>query len=161
MNKSVKNSKVYHLADVKNWLLTGISSLKKINRQVNEDLPANKINLNTSKTEIIIFRPKQKRITKHLSFRISGQKINTCSKARYLDVILEEHVDWNIHIRAVWILSKIRHYVPTFLLNTLYNTMFHSHLIYSNQILGQNNTILRSLEPLQNKTLRIINLKNN
>ena len=39
--------------------------------------------------------------------------------------------------------------------------MFHSHLIYSCQIWGQNNTILRKFEPLQNKALRIINFKNN
>ena len=39
--------------------------------------------------------------------------------------------------------------------------MFHSHLIYSCQIWGQNNTILRKLESLQNKALRIINFKNN
>ena len=39
--------------------------------------------------------------------------------------------------------------------------MFHSHLIYCCQIWGQNNTILRKLEPIQNKTLRIINFKNN
>ena len=39
--------------------------------------------------------------------------------------------------------------------------MFHSHLIYSCQIWGQNKTILRKLEPLQNKALRIINFKNN
>ena len=128
-----------------------------------------KISLNTSKTEIIIFRPKQKQITKPLNFRISGQKINTCSKVRYLSIILEEHLDWNLHInslkcklnRAIGILSKIQHYVPKFLLNTLYYTMFHSHLIYSCQIWGQNNTILRKLEPLQNKALRIINFKNN
>ena len=108
-------------------------------------------------------------MTKHLNFRISGQKINTCSKVRYLGVILEEHLDWNLHInslkcklnRAIGILSKIRHYVPKFLLNTLYYTMFHFHVIYSCQIWGQNNTILRKLEPLQNKALRIINFKNN
>ena len=39
--------------------------------------------------------------------------------------------------------------------------MSHSHLIYSSQIWGQNNTILRKLEPLQNKALRITNFKNN
>ena len=39
--------------------------------------------------------------------------------------------------------------------------MLHSHLIYSCQIWGQNNTILRKLEPLQNKALRIKNFKNN
>ena len=34
-------------------------------------------------------------------------------------------------------------------------------LKYFCQIWGQNNTILRKLEPLQNKALRIINFKNN
>ena len=99
LNNSVKNSKVHHYADDTNLLLTE-KSLKKINKQVNQDLAlicrwlrANKISLNTSKTEIIIFRPKQKQITKHLNFRISGHKINTCSKVRYLGIILEEH--WN------------------------------------------------------------------
>ena len=152
MNNSVKNSKVHHYADDTNLLKTG-KSLKKINKQVNQDLAlicwwlrANKISLNTSKTEIIVFRPKQKQMTKQLNFRISGQKINVCSKVRYLGIILEEHLDWNLHInslkcnlnRAIGILSKIWHYVPKFILNTLYYTMFHSHLIYSCQIWGQN-----------------------
>ena len=99
LNNSVKNSKVHHYADDTNLLLTE-KSLKKINKQVNQDLAlicrwlrAKKISLNTSKTETIIFRPKQKQITKHLNFRISGHKINTCSKVRYLGIILEEH--WN------------------------------------------------------------------
>ena len=74
-----------------------IKSLKKINQQVNQDKIKNKISLNTSKTEIIIFRPKQKQITKHLNFRISAQKINTCGKVRYLSIILEEHLDCNLH----------------------------------------------------------------
>ena len=174
--KSVKNSKVHHYADNTNLLLTE-KSLRKINKQGNQDLAlicrwlrANKISTNTSKTEIIIIRPKQKHITKHLDFRISGQKIKTYCKVRYLAFILEEHLDWNLHInslkckvnRAIGILSKIRHYVPKFLLKTYY-TVFHSHLIYSCQVLSQNNTILRKLEPLQNKALRIIlyTIKNN
>ena len=147
LNELVKNSNVHHYADDTNLLPTE-KSLKKINKQVNQDLAlicqwlqAKKISFNTSKNEIIIFRPKQKQI-KHLNFRISGQKINTCSKVRYLSVILEEHLDWNLHIislkhklnRAIGILNKIQHYVPKFLLNTLYYLMFHSHLIDSCQI---------------------------
>ena len=107
-------------------------------------------------------------MTKHLNFKISKQKINICSKVRYLGIILEEHLHWNLHInslkcklnRAIAILSKIQHYVPKFLFNTLYYTMFHSHLIYSCQIWVQNNIILRKLELPQNKALRIINFKN-
>ena len=84
------------------------------------------MSLNTSKTEIIIFRPKQKQITKLLNFRISGENINTCSKVRHLGVVFEEHLDWNLHIsslkwklnRSIGIFSKIRQYVGKFLLNT-------------------------------------------
>ena len=128
MNKSVKNSKVHHYADDTNLRLKE-KSLKKIKKQVNQGLAlicwwfqANKISINTSKTEIIISRPKQKQIEKHLNVRKSGQKISTCNKVRYLSIILEEHLDWNPHIhslkskisRVIGILSKIQHYVPIF-----------------------------------------------
>ena len=80
---SVKNSKIHLFADDTNLLLIN-KSLTQINKLVNHDLSLlvqwlrwNKISLNTSKTEILIFRPKGKSITKHLSFRISGEKINT------------------------------------------------------------------------------------
>ena len=66
MHTSVKHSKVHHYADGTSLLLTS-NSLKKINRQINHDLSlithwlrTNKISLNTTKTEIIIFRPKKK-----------------------------------------------------------------------------------------------------
>ena len=79
--------------------------MKKINTLINHDLAllvqwlrANKISLNTSKTETVIFRPKQKTINKHLNFRISGEKINLSSTVKYLGVILQEHLEWKNHI---------------------------------------------------------------
>ena len=66
MHNSVNNCKIHHFVDDTTLLLTN-SSLKKINKQVNHDpslichwLRANKISLNTSKTETIIFRPRKK-----------------------------------------------------------------------------------------------------
>ena len=174
MYNSVKNYKTHHFEDDAKLLLTN-SSLKKINRQVNHDrslicpwLRAGK-SLNTRKTEIIIFRPWKKQITKHLSFRISGQKINTCSNAMYLGITLEENLEWNLHVnllksklnRAIRLLCKIRHYVAKFLLKTLYYTIFHSHLIYACQIWGSSFNTLTKLQPLQDKTLRVINFKAN
>ena len=90
-------------------------------------LRSNKISLNTSKTEIIIFRPKRKTIQKHLNFRISGQQIKTSTHVKYLSIHLDQHLDWNLNMttlpsklnRAIELLSKIRHYVPKFLLRTL------------------------------------------
>ena len=102
-------------------------------------LRSNKISLNADKTEIIIFRFKRKQIVKYLNFRISGQKINISNKVKYLGIQMEQHLDWNVHIknmipklnRAIGILSKIRHYVPKFLLKTIYYSLFNSHLIYA------------------------------
>ena len=90
------------------------------------------ISFNKTKREIIIFRAKNKILTKHLSFRISGQKVEPCTKVKYLGVILQEHLEWNTHTnnlntklnRAIGLLVKIRRYVPKFLLRTLYYALF-------------------------------------
>ena len=75
MNKSVNNSKVHYYDDDTNMLLRE-KSLKKINKHATQDLAliicrwllACKISLNTSKTEIIIFRPKSKTNNKTSKF---------------------------------------------------------------------------------------------
>ena len=173
LNISVKSSKVHHFADDTNLLLIG-KSLKKINSLINHDLAllvqwlrANKISLNTSKTEIVIFRPKHKLITKNLNFRVSGEKIKPSSTVKYLGVILQEHLEWQKHIntlavklnRAAGLLSKIQHYVPKFLLRTIYYSVFNSHLIYTCQIWGQKESAIKKLSEIQDKAIRIINFK--
>ena len=57
------------------------NSLKDKNRKVNYDLRhivkwlrANKILLNSGKTELILFRSKNENIIKNMNFRIGGQK---------------------------------------------------------------------------------------
>ena len=173
LHKSVKFSQVNHFADDTNLLLID-KSLKKINKHINHDLAlithwlrSNKISLNTSKTEIIIFRSKRKEIKKLLNFRLNGQKIPISTKVKYLGVILDQHLDWKEHLsyilpklnRGIGLLSKIRHYVPKFLLRTLYFCLFNSHLIYCCQVWGQSKMIQQRLQTLQNKALRIINFK--
>ena len=70
LHNAIKHSKVFHFADDTSLINSNIS-LKKINKQVNQDLTllsnwlrANKICLNAKKTEIIIFRSKQKSVKK-------------------------------------------------------------------------------------------------
>ena len=43
-------------------------------------------------------------------------------------------------IRAIDLLAKICHYIPKFILKTLYYALFNSHLIYVCQIWGQKET---------------------
>ena len=142
LHKSVKHSQILHFADGTN-LLYANKSMKKVNKHINHDLSlivqwlrSNKLSLNADKIEIITFRSKRKQITKYLNFRISGQKLNVSNKVRYLGIEIEQHIDWNVHVknvipklnRAIDILSKIRHYVPIFLLKSIYYSLFNSHL---------------------------------
>ena len=158
LHKTIKNSDVHLFADDTNLLYSNMS-LKKINKHINQDLlfsskrlRSNKISLNTSKTEITIFRPKRKTIQKHLNFRISGQQIKTSTHVKYLGIHLDQHLDWNLNMttlqsklnRAIGLLSKIRHYVPKFLFRTLYFMLFNSHLIYACQVWGQDPLYLRN-----------------
>ena len=172
LNVSIKSSKV-HYFDTTNLLLIN-KSLKQINKLINHDLAllvqwlrSNKISLNTSKTEILLFRPKGKTITKHLNFRISGERIKTSTTVKYLGVLLHEHLNWQPHIdslvtklsRAAGLLSKIRYYVPKYLLRTIYFSIFNSHMIYTCQIWGQNKCKIKKISELQDKAIRIINFK--
>ena len=132
LNDAVTFSKIHHFADDTNILYTS-KYLKDINGKVNYDLRhivewlrANKISLKTGKTELVLFRSKNKQITKDMNFRISGQKINILCKTKYLGIILDEHLTFKYHLenlnlklnRANCLLSKIRYYVKFLLLRT-------------------------------------------
>lgn len=133
-------------------------------------LRANKISLNASKTEIILFRNKNKRVEKRLNFRLSGQQILPVKQVTYLGVALDEHLSWNIHIplltkklsRTTGILAKLRHYVSYKTLLSVYYALFSSHIGYSIQSWGHvSNEDMNKISKLQNKALRIIHFKSN
>ena len=171
LHKAIQHSSVHHFADDTNLLYSN-NSLKKTNQHINHDikllcqwLRSNKVSLNASKTEIIIFKNKFKTITKHLNFRVSGQKINPTTSVKYLGVHLSDSLTWEIHFknlqaklnRAIGLLCKIRHYAPKSLLKTIYISLFNSHLIYACQIWGQSKTkLFQDIEKLQDKAIRII-----
>ena len=82
----------------------------------------------TTKTEIVIFRAKNKKITKHLNFRTSGQKVEPCTKVKYLGVILQNGKDTtnilNTKInRAIGLFAKIRHYTKISTENSILCTL--------------------------------------
>ena len=149
--------------------------MKDINSKINYDLKnivewlrANKISLNAGKTELVLFRSKNKQINKKLNFRISGQKIKIFSRTKYLGIILDENLTFGPHLdnlklklnRGNCLLSKIRYYVQAGLLRTIYYALFDSHLRYGSQIWGQvNNLDISKIKTTQNKALRIINFK--
>ena len=169
LHKSVEFNSVHHFADDTNIILTD-NSTKKINNHINRALKlvvqwirANKLSLNTSKTELVIFKPKNKISTN------SGQKIKPSSQVKYLGTIIQDDLHWNSHLtklrkqlsRSIGLLSKVRHYVPKNLLRTISHSIFNSHLMYQCEIWEKNQTnyYFKKLPRLQEKALRIIDFK--
>ena len=132
LHKAIKSSSVHHFADDTNLLATG-KNLAVIQKKVNQDLKctwlrANKISLNASKTELIIFRDPRKKLTQDLKIKINGKRLTPSNYVKYLEIYIDRHLSWKTHqteiskklSRAVGMLSKVRHYVNTQTLHMIY-----------------------------------------
>ena len=64
-------------------------------------LPVNRISLNIDKTDIILFRSKNKKVNKKLNFRLSGQKIIPTTHTKYLDILPDQHLSWDQHLKIL------------------------------------------------------------
>ena len=175
LHMAVKYSIVTHFADDTNLVISN-SSPKKLQKQLNLDLKnlsnwlkANKISLNASKSELLIFRHPNKVINFDFKIKIDGKKIIPSTFVKYLGIYIDCHLNWSVHAnilstklsRAIGMLSKIRHYVSADLLRTIYFSIFNSLITYGCQIWGQitNQHICRLIR-LQNKAIRVINFAN-
>ena len=184
LHKALKYSTVHHFADDTNLLISD-TSIKVIQKQINLDLKnlcnwlkANKISLNASKTEIIIFRHPNKLITHKkrdestkckfkLKIKIDGQKLNPSIYVKYLGVLIDQHLSWKYQVnelstklsRTIGMLSKIRHYVDIKTSIMIYHGIFSSILNYGSQIWGQSNSIQSKIEKIQNKAMRTLNFE--
>ena len=77
----IKHCKVHHFANDTNLLIIN-KSLKRLNKLLNIDLKnltnwlnANKISLNVSKTELIIFKPKRKPLDFNMKIKLNRKRL--------------------------------------------------------------------------------------
>ena len=172
LHNAIKYSKTRHFADDTNLLIAN-SSMKKIKKQLNIDLKiltawlkANKISLNASKTEILIFRHPNKPITYDPIIKLDGNRIYPSKYVKYLGILIDPHLTWKYHVkslspkltRAAGMLRKIRHYVPEITLKSIYHAIFSSIMNYGSQIWGQNkNDHIKRIIKLQDRAIRVLN----
>ena len=173
--KCVKFSTPRHFADDTNLLFIN-SSLKQMKKHINIDLAllsswlrANKISLNVSKTEVLIFRHPNKPINYDLRIKLDGKRLYPAKYVKYLGILIDSHLDWSYHTtslasklsRAIGMLAKARHYIDKSAVRNLYFGIFSSLLTYGCQIWGQQqNYHIRRISKLQKKAIRIINFAN-
>ena len=171
-HQSIMYSNPRHFADDTNLMITN-KSLKKIRKKLNSDLKslsrwlrANKISLNAGKTELIIFRHPMKPIDYDLKVRINGKRLYESVFVKYLGVLIDPYLKWNYHVdliapklsRAIGMLSKLRHFVNSSTLRSVYYGIFSSIMSYASQVWGQiSNKYVNRISRLQDKAIRIIN----
>ena len=171
LHKAIPNSTVHHFADDTNFLLSD-TSLKKLTLKINQDmtclskwLRSNKLALNVSKTELIVFKRPSRILNFKYHFKIDGHKIKPKSTIKYLGLTLDEHITWKPYLdqltcklnRKIGIISKLRHFNPLSFLKNVYYAFFDSLLNYGCQVWGvSNQSIIDKIQKLQNRALRKI-----
>ena len=123
LSTAIKLCKVHHFADDTNLLQIN-DSMKKLNKAVNFDLKnltnwlnTNKISLNVSKTELILFKQKMKKLNFDLKLKLNGKRLYPTLK--YIGIKIDESLtcidrvnDTAITLnRANAMLIKVREFV--------------------------------------------------
>jgi exonuclease III len=176
--KSLKFNKSIMFADDTN-LIYSHSDIKTLFKHTNEDLTAidkwfraNKISLNSRKTKYIFFHNSYQHENIPLKLPdliISNNKIKRVSHLKFLGLIIDENLSWDIHIKilenqtakTIGMLYKVRPFLNTNCLKLIYFSLIHSHMSYGNICWASNfSTKLAKLLSLQKHACRIILSKN-
>ena len=172
LNQTIKFCKLHHFAD-DTKLLCMSNSIKKLNKLVNADLKhlvhwlnANKISLNVKKTEMVIFKSKQKKFEDDLKIKLCGKRLYLTESVKYLGVKIDTNLNWE-HVndlsiklnRANALLFKMRKYVSLKILRSIYFAIFDSYLSYCCLVWAQNSSTIQRIVILQKKAVRIINFQ--
>jgi hypothetical protein len=171
LHNAIIYSDIYLFADDTHILHIN-KSLDSLNKKLNVDLKllcnwlnANKIALNSNKTELVLFKHRSRKLSYNLKLKLNGRRMYPSQSIKYLGVIIDENLNWCHHVnslstkfrRANGALSKLRHYVPQPILVSVYHAIFSSHMRYACQVWGQNqSTITRRILLLQKSAIWIM-----
>ena len=171
LHKCIKSCNVFHFADDTNLMYVPEKVRNKnVVCRLNVDLKllknwllANKISLNSTKTELVYFRKKGTPTPAH-KVTLNGFKLIASSSIKYVGVLLDEHLTYSAHVndlkiklkRANNILSVTRHYVPKTFIKQIYYGQFNSKMVYGSLIWGHRNQNCNQILTLQKKALKIM-----
>ena len=165
-----KNLNFYLFADDTN-LFYQSDNLDELQKTVNKELKnivvwlnANRLALNVSKTNFVIFSAVNKPI-KPVTILINRKAIEQKEYVKYLGVLIDSKLSFKHHItaiskkiaRTIGLMYKLRHFVPQDILKMLYYSLIYPFLIYAAPIWGNtHNNLINTIHILQKKILRII-----
>lgn len=138
-------------------------SVKNINDElakVNNWLKLNKLSLNIDKSVFMIFHSPKKKITIP-KIKIDNQEIKCVDSFNLLGITVNKHMTWKNHIdkistkisRTIGILNRLKHFLPTHIKISIYNSLILSHLHFGILAWGYDSD---KLLKLQKKAIRVM-----
>ena len=165
--------KFYLFADDTNIFFQG-NKLDKLEKTINKELKklslwlnANRLALNLSKTNFVIFAAKNKPI-KNVTLLLNKKAIQQTDYVKYLGVLIDSQLTFTQHItlttkkvsRVTGLMYRIRNCVNNKTLKMIYYSLIYPHLLYGIPIWGNADyTHTSSLLILQKKAVRLISNK--
>ena len=127
---------------------------------------ANRVSLNVSKTNFIIFYSSKKKYNPNLiNISLNGHQITHIKHTKFVGVYIDERLNWEEHVKQlptklskiICVLLRLKLHLTTKLLHLVYNSLILPYLTYCNLIwsCASSSTINRIL------TLQTKSYKNN
>ena len=113
------------------------------------------------KTEMVIFKSKQKKLEGDLKIKLCGKRLYPTESVKYLGVKIDTNLTWQYHVndlsiklnRANALPFKIRKYVSLKVLKQIYFAIFHFLLSCCCIVSTQNSSTIHRIVILQKKKL--------
>ena len=124
----------------------------------------NKLSLNVTKTNYMIFKNKYSPATSiDVNILIDNNQLSQVKTTKFLGVLIDDNLSWKTHTTHVCniiskyngIIRKVRHFLPSDFLPTLFNTLVYPYINYCAIIWADNNNSHRdSILLLQKRIVR-------
>ena len=179
LNKSLHFAKSILFADDSNIRISGKNKVRLFADMKNELsnlivwFQANRLSLNLSKTNYILFSPKNLQMEDGndnnviCELKFGNDTIECKDFTKFLGLMIDKHLDWSqqfTHLRlnlskTIYIMNSVKNFLTVNSMKTLYYALYYSHLLYCITLWGTTMAAsnLNKLDKSQKKVVRIIN----
>ena len=99
---------------------------------------ANKLSLNISKTNYILFTYQNRQVVTNIDLQLSDISIERTKYTKFLGIYIDEKFKWDEHInvmktkisKSFFAINKVKHILPRNMLTTLYYSLIYPYLTY-------------------------------
>ena len=185
INDIIRCSKLGHFvmfADDTNIFTVGSSMIEvyskanKLLKELNLYMLSNQLHINNEKCVYMHFRPRLNHEDRKKCARsrvvgsenqlfINNSKIRKTNKARFLGIIIDENLNWDMHLEqleqklnsSIITIKRIKKFIPKDHYKKLYHTLFVSHLTYGISAWGSSScNKLKKIFSIQKRCIRLL-----